>query len=432
MKVRTLLLVLTVPLSGCGSDDSHSSVTREGGAGGDNLGPDEAGVAAGSGGSGVSPTSDAATSGGNDGAASPHAANPKLTGIADGAALDLGRFSCSSPAGEDPSSCRQMTDYSGFAYDPKNHQMLAFGGGHATTMTDSIAALPLGGDLIWKALYTSTPCMLMAPFNLDSALGAWKMGPSGPYPRPISAHTYDFHGVAVEQNEFVLLGRLFTGGSCSGVGNDVNGPIAHFDLTAQTWSFSADPKTSGFVANMSATALDPMMNKFIALGTGGLSVYDAAKRTMQHVADTLPSGAGKAVAIDSLGYANHMVYFPPLDTFYYFLRGAPVATYALKLDRANLAQSTLDVVATQGPTSPHQEPAYDYDATNHVIGGGVTDNTFYVFDPMSKTWSSQAITGGMPGVLAFHALRYDPVDNVFIFVTDYVSGQHTWAYRHKK
>ena len=34
-----------------------------------------------------------------------------------------------------------------------------------------------------------------------------------------------------------------------------------------------------------------------------------------------------------------------------------------------------------------------------------------------------------PGSQAFHALRYDPVNNVFIFVTDYDSGQHTWAYR---
>ena len=324
-----------------------------------------------------------------------------------------------------------MTDYSGFVYDPGNHQMLAFGGGHATTMTDAIVALPLGGDLVWKSLYAPTPCMLMGPGNLDAALGAWKAGPSGPYPRPISAHTYEFQGVAVEKNEFVLLGRLFTEGSCSGVGNDVNGPIAHFDLTAQTWSFSSDPKTSSFTSNMAATSLDPMMNKFIALGTGGLSVYDAATRTMQHIADTLPSAAGKAISIDSLGYANHMVYFPPLDTFYYFLRGAPVATYALKLDRANLASSTLDVVATQGPTSPHQEPAYDYDSTNHVIGGGVVDSTFYVFDPTSNTWSSQLINGGTPRTLAFHALRYDPIDNVFIFVTDYESGQHTWAYRFK-
>src|SRR5262245_56302682 len=104
-------------------------------------------------------------------ASSDHAPNPKLVSIAAGSALDLGKFSCSSPAGEDPSSCRAMTDYSGFAYDPRNHQMLAFGGGHATTMTDSIAALSLGGDLAWKALYASTPCMLMGPRSEERRVG---------------------------------------------------------------------------------------------------------------------------------------------------------------------------------------------------------------------------------------------------------------------
>jgi hypothetical protein len=365
------------------------------------------------------------------GGAPAHAPNPKLAAIAAGSALDLGRFTCTAPDGEDPSSCRALTDYSGFAYDPRNHQMLAFGGGHATTMTDSVVALVLGGDLSWQSLYVPTPCNMMGPTNLDATLGAWKAGAGGPYPRPVSAHTYDFHGVAPEQNEFILLGRSFTGGGCSQVGNDVGGPIAHFDLAKQTWSFSTDAGTSKFTDGLAATALDPVTRKFVSLGTAGLSLYDPAKRTMQHVADTLPSAAGKAVSSDSLGYANHMVYFPPLDTFYYFLRGATVATYALKLDRASLAQSTLDAVTTQGPSSPHQEPAYDYDSTNQLIGGGVSSSTFYAFNPASKTWSSQAITGGKPGTLAFHALRYDPVDNVFIFITDYASGQHTWAYRYK-
>src|SRR4051794_23416616 len=96
-----VLLLLAVPFSGCGSSASAPSDATTGG--------------------------DAATSGGND-AQSSHAPNPRLAGIADGTAIDLGKFTCSSPAGEDPTSCHQMTDYSGFVYDPKNHQMLAFGG----------------------------------------------------------------------------------------------------------------------------------------------------------------------------------------------------------------------------------------------------------------------------------------------------------------
>jgi putative transposon-encoded protein len=38
--------------------------------------------------------------------------------------------------------------------------------------------------------------------------------------------------------------------------------------------------------------------------------------------------------------------------------------------------------------------------------------------------------GSSVGTLAFHALDYDPVDNVFIFITDSASGRRTWAYRY--
>jgi hypothetical protein len=33
--------------------------------------------------------------------------------------------------------------------------------------------------------------------------------------------------------------------------------------------------------------------------------------------------------------------------------------------------------------------------------------------------------------MAFHCIDYDPIDNVFIFLTDAKSGAHTWAYRHR-
>ncbi len=126
-----------------------------------------------------------------------------------------------------------------------------------------------------------------------------------------------------------------------------------------------------------------------------------------------------------------MTYFPPTDTFYYFTRGAPVQTYALKLNRASPTQSTLDRVATTGPTSDHGEPVYAYDSHNQLLGGAVLASTFYAFDPASHTWTAHAIQGGTPGDEAFLALGYDPVNNVFIFVTDYNSGAHTWAFRLK-
>jgi hypothetical protein len=427
-------VVAVVGLAHCGSSDGGPEAVA-GSVGG-------ADASAGSGGAGGAPGigGGAGRSGGDASVradvtvpveAGPFKPNPTLTPIADNTVLDLDKYTCSAVSGEDTSDCRKMTDYSGFVYDAGNHQMLAFGGGHATTMNDSVVALPLDGALAWKSLYEPTPCSSMTPANLDSALGAWKAGPSGPYPRPLSAHTYDFLGVAVAQNEFILLGRSFTGGSCSGVGNDEKGPIAHFSLTAQAWTFSADTTTVSFSGNMSGTEFDPVGGFFVSLGQTGLSTYDPVARTMRHVADTLPSAGGTAVDMGALSYANHLVYFPPQDTFYFFARGTPVGTYALKLDRAKLDQSTLDTVTTQGPTSPHQEPGYDYDSHNAIIGGGVNAGTFYAFDPATKTWTSSVVAGGTPGTQAFHALGYDPVNNVFVFVTDYASGQHTWAYRYK-
>jgi hypothetical protein len=112
------------------------------------------------------------------------------------------------------------------------------------------------------------------------------------------------------------------------------------------------------------------------------------------------------------------------------MRGSPVQVVALKLDRDDPAASTVEWVETTGPTADHQEPGYDYDAAHGIIGGAVLDSTFHAFDPATATWTATAMQGGSPGTQAFHALIYDPVDDVFIFVTDYASGGGTWAYRH--
>ena len=103
----------------------------------------------------------------------------------------------------------------------------------------------------------------------------------------------------------------------------------------------------------------------------------------------------------------------------------------LDLGKFICTASTLDRVTTTGPTSDHQNPGYSYDSLNQIIGGGVENDHIFIFDPPTKTWTSHAINGGSPGTQAFLAIGYDPVNNVFVFVNDYASGQHTWAYRYK-
>ena len=363
--------------------------------------------------------------------AGPFTKNPRLSELADNTAIDLGRFSCTQVPGEEPADCRLATDYSGFVYDPHHHAMLSFGGGHATTMTDSVHVLDLGGALTWSDAYAPTPCASMTAGNLDANTGAWLSGTSGPYPRPVSTHTYDMLAVAPELDELIVIARTFTGGHCNPVGNDIGGKVAHFDRVKGTWSFSptANGSTGELAGNLPGSEPDPVSGKIVLFGVGGLSLYDPATRIYTHVADTLPDSGGDPTQVTGTGYANHLVYFPPDDTFYYFARNQPVDVYALRFDRDAPGQSSVERLDTSGPTTTHGEPGYDYDAVNKVIGGGVQDSTFFAFDPATRSWSAHAMKGGDPGNQAFHALAYDPVDNVFVFVSDYDSGQKTWAYR---
>ncbi|MCA9672198.1 MAG: hypothetical protein KC503_41670 [Myxococcales bacterium] len=359
------------------------------------------------------------------------APNPKLAGLGDGDAIDLGAFGCTSPGAGD-GTCTRVTDYSGFTFDPNNHQFLMFGGGHSTTMTDSVFAFDLASSLTWKELYAPTPCSQMVASNLDPTTGAWKAGPAGPYPRPLAAHTYDLLAFAPAQNAFVLISRLFNGGYCSSVGNDVGGPVAHFDLGANTWSFSSVSAASG--SNIDAAEYDPVSKKILIFGRSGLGYYDPAQRSWSlavstYNGDKLKTSQGADADMNALGYANHMVYLPSTDTFYYFVRGGG-DVYALKLDRTDLTKSTLDRVTTSGSAPTHGEPGYAVDTQNNIIGGAVKDSMFYVFDPAGASWSAHAL-GGSPGTQAFHAIGYDPVNNVFIFITDGSSGAHTWAFRYK-
>jgi hypothetical protein len=411
--------------SGGGAGTSGKSGGGGGGAGTQAMPRDAGDDPGASGASGA----DAGSAGSGGAQREPH---PMLADLADETAIDLGAFECTAPSGEDEGGCRRVTDYSGLVHDDVNHGLLMFGGGHSTTMTDTVFAFDLDSALSWRELYPPTPCELMVESNLDPVLGAWEMGPEGPYPRPLSIHTYDLLAYAPETNELLLLGRLFTGGYCNSVGNDVGGTVAHFSLDTETWSFSPDAEATPSTA-IPGSERDPMSGLMVVFGSDGLKLYDPVGKHYTDTLDTLNDVSGAVFDLTALGYAHHLVYFPPDDTFYFFQRGDPVEVVALHLDRDQPALSTVERIDTSGPTSPHSEPGYAYDSVNRVIGGGVAADTFYAFDPADATWSSHPINvsggGDGPGDQAFHAIAYDPASNVFVFRAEYDSGQHTWAYR---
>lgn len=347
--------------------------------------------------------------------------NPRLANLADNTAIDLGKFSCTVPKG-DTYPCTRVTDYSGMVYDQNHHQILMFGGGHSTTFTDSVFIFDFD-SLTWKEDYPPTPCTTdyMIPANYDPMISAWKQGSAGPYPRPISTHSYDLLAVTTAPPELVLLkGSNGESRSCppdppKAYYFSHHGKIAHYQLQSRTWEFSNNA-TGAEAGRFASAEYDPVSGTIILLGRRGLFAYDPAKRNITRIKNQVPD----------LGFANELVYYPPNDRMYYFDR-VKKNVWELELDRNNLMKSTLHKLDVKGDYPDRGEPGYAYDKVNGIIGGAVHHNEFYIFDPRTKTWSSQVIAGGKPGSMDFHAIVYNPVDNVFVFL----AKAKTWMYRYR-
>ncbi len=416
----TALCLLAVTLA-CGeSDASPIEGSTEGAA----TGSDTAAPASSETGGTIGVDADGTAATEDTGEPPPAEPHPTFDGLADNTAVNLGAFMCDGP----DDVCANVTDFSGMAYDSAAHRMLIFGGGHSTTMTDTVFAFDLRAELTWSQLYQPTPCESMDPSNLDEALGAWISGADGPYPRPVSAHTYDFVAFDPGSRELVLLGRMFTGGYCSGAGNDIEGPVAHFSFETDAWSFSDDPTSAELQSDISAGEYDPVAKQFVTLGASGLRAYDPATRTMTAWVEQLSAPEGGPANIPELTFANELIYYPPTDTFYYIIRGALMQTLALHIDRDDIAASTLEVIPTTGQTSDHPEPGYDYDPVNQIIGGGFIDGRFYAFDPADAAWTEHEMLGDTADSVAFHTVAYDPLNNVFVYVSE---SAETFAYRYR-
>lgn len=81
---------------------------------------------------------------------------------------------------------------------------------------------------------------------------------------------------------------------------------------------------------------------------------------------------------------------------------------------------------------------FAYDSHAQRIGGMASEaGRFYTFDPTTKSWESEVMNvdsadGTVPGKQYLHNLDYDPVNNIYFFVT--AQGNTTyrlWAYRYR-
>ncbi len=325
-------------------------------------------------------------------------------------AVELGPFSWQKPEGEGDSG--SVTDYSGMAYDPHHHRILLFGGGHATTWTDAIYAFDLAG-LAWSSLYAPTPARFYQRDNMDR--GFWKAGAAGKYPRPVGRHTYDLLVVPNDREELLVL-MNGCGPSSVAPGFGYWGSAAgSYDFRTEQWKIL--PKAP-FGSYGAVAEYDPVSKKVIGAAGQHVDLYDPENGASQQILDNV------ADRFHVTGYSGTMVYFSPDDKMYFIPQNKKV--WSLELDRKDFTKSKIQVPTVRGEC-PDSECAFAYDDKNQVIGGGVKDNKFYIYDPAKSDWTVENIQGGAPGTMTFHCLVYSPVDNAYIFI----AGGKTWAYRWK-
>lgn len=362
------------------------------------------------------------------------APNPALTDLAPGNVRDLGPYTCVDIAGA-YQPCDHVSDYSGFVYDADDHRMLMFGGGHAASITTDVPELDLAADpLVWAPAYPSTPYEAMTLDNLDQVATSWRS--TG---HPLARHTIDMMAYSPQARRLVMLPAtnsfvLYTQGYPADFPGDLNtgGDVFEYDPVARTWS--SYPAAAGISLGYGASAYDPPSGDVIALGRTGLYRYQPASHTLEQVQD--------AQALP-FAYLQNLTYAESTDTHYYLRSDGVVLS--LVYDRVTPSASVITQVDVHGtPPTPasdvetipdDSETGWAYDSARGRICGALTSGTMYCFDPASSTFTAHALTAEGDALpldsIVFHTIQYDPVDDVFVFLTRGPDGytRHTAAWR---
>ena len=356
------------------------------------------------------------------GQAGAHEVNPRLATLPGNTALDLGRYPCRQPE-DDPFECDNITDYSRLTYDRHGHQILMFGGGHAATHRTDVDVFSFK-TLTWSSAYSSTPCSQMRLSNRGLERSDWLT--TG---HPIARHTYDMLVMADRTRQLLLLGTTTGQGHCVEKRADKDayflpGKIAAYDPLTKRWAFA--PARNDLWRPYASAEYEPQSGLVVIMDYNGLWTYDPVSHTVNQRLE-FPGELGR-----DLGWGKNLVYFPPTERMYYFANGN--AVFEVSIERSGRTAKVVRLSGVTGDVPELRETGFAYDAANRLIGGAVGDGVFYAFDPVSRRWAARVMEtlppGRKVGTVAFHALDYDPVDNVFIFITDYESGRHTWAYRY--
>jgi hypothetical protein len=380
------------------------------------------------------------------------AAMAPLTTLAENTARDLGSYADPDPQFTGAAipganlDAQYITDYSGLAFDASNRRVLIFGGGHGFSQQTSIRVFDLA-TLTWSNLYPSTPAsaMLNNPSNVDTRNGRWISSN-----QPTARHSYN--GTLVRGNEFVMIANR---GLPFALGDPTvnwllywGGRTCKYNFGTRTWSYGSlgashenvVPPNSPWDFD-SAACLDPTSNRILIAGAransgpGTIWLYNPDDETYVTGPTFEPSvstGSGS------------LVYFPPLDRFYffnfYYTSGTvPVDVYEIAVDRSGFPGSKVTKLTTTG-SKPVAEyglrNGFAYDSTNTLIGGNPTGGVFYTFDPRKSAWTATKMnvevgSTGTPQLRCF-ALTFDPGSGCYIFLQNdgYLGRKTTWGYRY--
>ena len=356
-------------------------------------------------------------------AAEPLRPHPRLQQLGPNQALDLGRYECPTDEDRDESRCETITDYSGLVYHPGRHQLMLFGGGHAATYRDDVELFDLA-SLTWRSAYPPTPCEDRRLDNVDVEAGRWISSN-----HPIARHSYDLLAVAGEPAELFLFARVQgRGRGCHHLPEDkpyviAEGRVAAYDPQARTWRYTATPAL-GFAF---AAETDPVSGRVLLVDRRSLRTFDPASGRM-----TLQRKLG----FPAMQAGRSLVYFPPLDRFYYMVQGGRArgevleGVYEIIPNRTNWSDSRIRRMKVESPGETGH--AWAYDPVHELIGGGVHRGRFHAFDPRERRWYVSVIktdSGHEVGAVSNYTLAFDPVNGVYVWRSDGPSGQRTWAYR---
>jgi len=365
-----------------------------------------------------------------DAAPTTRTANPELVNIPDNTWRRIADSNAITAGG--------IGDYSGMAMDTTHGWLLLFGGGHAS---------PYVGNAVWRfALDTTLSWAELAPPDPEAALLSCA-STNNNYPgaifypqnetiagaRPSSRHTYDTLEWMPNVGRMVQ-GMGFThvelwgcgGGDIHGNPNDMwqFDPAADFGQeTGWTYQSAAPNLGTGDCA-----AYADSDEKLYWLGT------DPGSQTRFYRYDAVVD-SWTALSAPPIGAVHcTMTYVGSRNSIVVFGREYPDVSDLWEYSLPNGGWRNLSPSGFSPPDTGRWGLAWDsYNDVLVAVRGVQGESYTLIYDFGANTWTRMTPAGGAPRFYdMLGRVKYDPVNNVVLAVTDANYSYETWAYKYRR